>query len=125
VAEPSQGAGFTGEAFGEARITPRLGRENLQGHYAVEARLAGLIDRAHAASSDQLKDLELGKELGDGLDWWRNEADIPATLASRGSPEAGLHQALRADPLRRIGCQRLPAAWTCSLSIHNCRSTWF
>ena len=65
VTQPGQRAGFAREAFGEAWIAPGLGRKNLQGYQAVEAGLAGFIDRAHAASPDQLKDFELGKELGE------------------------------------------------------------
>src|ERR1035441_3446449 len=87
--------------------------------------LAGFIDRAHAAPADQLKDFELGKHAGNGLNRGRNEARIPAALASRGGAEARLHQAFRADSLRGVSAQRFPATWTCSLRIHNCLSSCF
>ena len=64
VAELGQRARLTGEAFGEPGIIAGPGRENLQGHEAVEPRLTRLIDGAHAAFADELQHFELGEELG-------------------------------------------------------------
>ena len=61
VAQLGQRPGFTREAFGEARIAPRPGRENLQGHQAVKPGLAGFIDRAHASSADRAPGLRVGE----------------------------------------------------------------
>ena len=53
--------GLAGEAFGERRVLPDLGREDLQGHEPVEPLLPGLVDHAHAAAAHQFQDLQVGK----------------------------------------------------------------
>ncbi len=61
MAESSQGAGFTGEPFGERGIAAPLRRQNFDGHEAVELELPRLVDGAHAALTEQRKDFQLGE----------------------------------------------------------------
>ena len=42
-----------------------LGRQDLEGDEAVEARLPGLVDRAHAALAEQFQDLKLREVPGE------------------------------------------------------------
>ena len=60
--QPGQRLGLAGEPFGERRVLPDAGRQDLEGDQAVEFLLAGLIDGAHAALADQFQDFQLGEE---------------------------------------------------------------
>ena len=62
--QPGQGAGLAVEAFGKIRAPGGLRRENLERHDPVQHRLAGLINRPHAAFADQGENFELGKPGG-------------------------------------------------------------
>ena len=61
-------------------------RQDLEGDEAVERRLPGLVDRAHAALAEQLEDLEL--QTTSGLQ--RSAAQTGPPLARASWPEAGL-----------------------------------
>ena len=102
------------------------GRQDLQRDKAVEPRLAGLIDRAHAALADELQNLELGKELGHGLHRQAARSwDPPPPSVPEAVPKPAFIRHSGQMPLRRIRRQRLPATWTCSHRIHNFLSTCF
>jgi hypothetical protein len=61
VAEPGQHAGLAVEALDEGGIPGEIVREDFQRHQAVELRLAGLVNRAHAAGPDEFEDFQLGE----------------------------------------------------------------
>ena len=65
MVQAGQGAGFAVEPLGKAGVACCGRRQDLQRHQPVQGRLPGLIDRAHAALADELKDFELGEQLGD------------------------------------------------------------
>jgi hypothetical protein len=62
MTEPRQSLGLAGEAFGEGRVVPDTGRQNLEGDDPVQFLLARLIDRAHAAPANQAEQVELGEQ---------------------------------------------------------------
>jgi hypothetical protein len=75
-----------------------VGRQDLEGDGAVEIRLAGLVDGAHASLADQLQDLELRKAPGQSLGGGRVEAfrtveglrgALAGPLAGSGEPHSG------------------------------------
>ncbi len=121
MVQARQGAGFAVEPLGKARVARGGGRQDLQRHQPVQIWLARLIDGAHAALADELKDFELGKQLGEVRDWRRHE---PRPFGAPGSRvgagvEAGLHQALGAEAQRHIRRQRFVAAWANAFRFHN------
>ena len=81
MVQARQGAGFAVEPLGKARVAGRGRRQDLQRHQPVQAGLARLIDGAHAALADELKDFELGKQLGDVRNRRRHEARARGALA--------------------------------------------
>ena len=121
MVQAGQGAGFAVEPLGKARVAGRRRRQDLQRHQPVQARLARLIDGAHAALADELEDFELGKQLGDVRDRRRHKARPRGALASRfgARVEARLHQALRTEAQGHIRRQRFVAARANAFRFHN------
>ena len=73
VAEARQGAGFPGEALGEAWVGRRLGGQDFQRDQAVEGRLARFVHGPHAAFAEEAEDFELREEPGHLFDRQRHE----------------------------------------------------
>jgi hypothetical protein len=86
----------TGESLGKCRIATEFRREDLQGDDAVEARLADLVNKTHAALADQFDHFPLRKRGGDFLQWWR-------AVAMSGWLLGIAEQAGGAEPARRVG----------------------
>ena len=113
MVQARQGAGFAVEPLGKARVAGGGGRQDLQRHQAVQAGLARLIDGAHAALADELKDFELGKQLGEFRDRRRHKARapwgprLPGRCPCSGPPSSG-------TPGRGPGAR--PAAAVCGSS---------
>ena len=106
MAQPGQRPGLAGEPVGKAGIGARLRRQNLQRHQPIQRRLAGFVHRPHAPLAQQFEDLELREELGHFRHRRRDEGRGSARLARlRGNPapEPRFHEALRAEPLGRVG----------------------
>ncbi len=61
MVQPGQRAGFAFESLGKLRVVLLFRRKDLQRHEPVQARLAGFVNRAHAALAQQFDDFELGK----------------------------------------------------------------
>ena len=57
VVQAGDGAGFALEALAKFRVGGQVGRQNLDGDGAVEARVFRAIDLAHAAGADERQDL--------------------------------------------------------------------
>ena len=96
MVELGHGPGLRVEALDKGRLLGGLGREDLEGHDAVEGLLAGLVDHAHAALAQELEDLVAGN-IADGLaELLRGRdpraPDLPlATRAELGDARAALH----------------------------------
>jgi len=119
VVEPGQNPGLAVEAFGECGIGGQRLRQELERNQAVEPRLAGLEDDAHAALADDFQDFELWEGIGDFLDARRRV--FGGRLASLGWGGGRSQQAFRAQSLRGVGRQRRLALWAMIgnwLSIH-------
>ncbi|HPD14069.1 MAG TPA: hypothetical protein PLE19_03925 [Planctomycetota bacterium] len=65
MADGGGGAGLAVEALEEARVLGEPLRQHLDGHEAVERRLAALVDGAHAAAADEFQNLELAEGLAE------------------------------------------------------------
>ena len=107
------------EALGELRVArQRIGQE-LERDKAVEMRLAGLEDEAHAAAPEQFEDLQLRKGDGEAFERGDLRGGGRRGFGSRGSGD----YALGAKPLRRFRRHRAAALGTGvdSLSIHLAR----
>ena len=74
MAKPGQGAGLAAETRLEGRVLRQLRWENLQGHQAVEVRLAGLVHCTHATGANEFKNFQLGKGRGQFGRCWRHKA---------------------------------------------------
>jgi len=117
MTQPGQGLGLALKAFCELRLGALLRRENLQGHQAVELRLACLVHHAHAAAAEALEDLELGETRGDLVgrrhgfhDLCSMRPRLHGCFRLRG--QADPHDAARAQSLGRLGGQSRAAART-------------
>ena len=67
MVEPGQRLGLAREPLGKARVLLLLAGQDLQRHEAVQPRLAGLIDHAHAAAPEAFQDFQLREMAGDLL----------------------------------------------------------
>jgi len=74
MAKPGQRAGLAAETRLEGRVLRQLRWENLQGHQAVEVRLAGLVHCTHATGANEFKNFQLGKGRGQFGRCWRHKA---------------------------------------------------
>ena len=97
-------AGFAGEATGKIQVAARPRRENLQSDEPVQRRLAGFIDRAHAALADEFKNFQLRKKFLQFGERRRRErrSSRRRTAFSR---DAALQQASRAKSFRHVRFQ--------------------
>ena len=119
------GPGLRGQNGPRTPASPEalLGREDFEGHDAVESFLPRAIDRAHAALAHKFQDFECGNfgasssTVGGTKPRRFGRRGIAGSrLASRG--EGAVHQALRAQAQRRVGGQRPAATWTFQLCFH-------
>ena len=69
MVEPGTGAGFTIKTFQGLLIVEQLLPHQLHRHHALQGRIPGTIDRAHAARTDDAPQLELPDHHGhhDGM----------------------------------------------------------
>ena len=65
MVQPGQGARLAAEPLREIRIAPRGGGKHLERDPAVQSRLPGLVDRAHAALPEQFDDFQVREERRD------------------------------------------------------------
>jgi hypothetical protein len=65
VDDLGRGVGLLQEAVLALLVPRELGRQHLEGHRPAEARVAGLVDDAHAALPEQLLDLVVLDRLPD------------------------------------------------------------
>jgi hypothetical protein len=96
MAEFPEHACLAGEAFRKGRIAPELRREDLQRDRAIEARLPRLIDKAHAALTDEPEHFELRKSGADFRERRRGASDGLGFLSIA-------EHARRTQAARRVG----------------------
>ena len=105
------------EPFDELPVPVLFPGQDFERDEAVQARLPGLIDHAHAAAAEAFEDFELGEQRGDFGRRRRRQDDFgslragPArSLRLRG--EAGLEHTFRANAAQRRGGHGFPAMRT-------------
>jgi hypothetical protein len=103
--------GFARKAFGKGGVAANAGRKDFQRHQPVQFLLPRLIDRAHAALADELKNFELRKQRRQFGNGWRMER---RRLSARGGlvGRALFQQTGGAKPGECAGWQRRAALRT-------------
>jgi hypothetical protein len=98
--QPGQRAGLAVEAFREVRIGAQFQRQQLERDEAVQLRLPRLVNEAHAATPDQLDNLQVRESRAQGLRRRRLRARHRFAGVGRGS--GAQQDTPRAKSLRRV-----------------------
>lgn len=105
MVQPREHAAFAVEAFGEQGVLREFVGQKLQRDEAVEVRLAGLEDEAHAAAPDEFEDFKLREGGGDAFEgrYLARRRGWNALFRRRGSTEKNTPGT---KPLRSLGGNR-------------------
>ena len=118
MAQLGQRTGFARETLRKTRVRTSLRGQNFQRHHAVQRRLPGLINRAHASFAEQADDFKLGKKPRDFVHWRRGEGRA-FRLPDRVTRRALFEQARRAKSRQGARRQRRPALGTFQILWHG------
>src|SRR5205823_1529312 len=101
--QPRRGPRFAVETRPRRLVGREVRRHDLDGDVAIEHRIAGAKEHAHAAASDALEDLVAADPLGLGHgrllapDGWNEAATCVNTDSNRGKSATGAEQMIRSS----------------------------